>query len=51
MKLLKQLNNKNILYLEEVMQSKTKTYIITEYCENGTMEEFNEKNLSDYDIL
>ena len=51
MKILKELKNENILYLEEVMKSKSKTYIITEYCENGTMEDFVNKNLSDYEIL
>ena len=33
------------------MQSSSKYYIVTEYCENGNLEEFYYKTLSDYEIL
>ena len=39
------------MHLEEVIQSSAKTYIIAEYCENGTMEEFKDKELNNSEIL
>ena len=48
---MKQLNNDNILKFEEVIKSADKYYLVTEYCENRTLEAFYKMDLKDYEII
>ena len=48
---MKGLNNDNIVKFEEVIKSNSKYFIVTEYCENGTLETFVNKTFNDFEII
>ena len=43
--------NQNILRLKETFETENSIIIITEYCENGNMDCFENKDLKDDEIL